>query len=336
MGADSPITAQKEARRLRAFELKEEGWDQRDIAEALGVTEGAVSQWMKMARELGPGALIARPHSGAPGPAQRRAVATVAGHIGPRCGSLRFSGRGVDVRPCGSHHRPGIWSALSPGACLALAHEPGLDAPETPPAGKPTQRRGDWALAHRKMATLKKGALSKGQMPVFIDESGFYLLPAKVRTYAPCGLRPELRVCHTHAHLGVMSGLTPAGDLFSLTRARSLRSLDTIAFVAHLLGRLRCRLLLIWDRINIHRSQEVQAFLASLPTGAVQVEELPACAPELNPQEGIWHLLKDVELKNVCCRDLPQLKHEVCLAIRRLRSHPNLILSCFEGAGLRL
>ena len=66
MGADSPITAQKEARRLRAFELKEEGWDQRDIAEALGVTEGAVSQWMKMARELGPGALIARPHSGAP------------------------------------------------------------------------------------------------------------------------------------------------------------------------------------------------------------------------------------------------------------------------------
>jgi transposase len=66
MGADSSVTAQKEGRRLRAFELKEEGWDQCDIAEALGVTEGAVSQWMTMAQERGPGALVARPHSGAP------------------------------------------------------------------------------------------------------------------------------------------------------------------------------------------------------------------------------------------------------------------------------
>ncbi|PSR01793.1 MAG: hypothetical protein BRD47_04940 [Bacteroidetes bacterium QS_8_68_28] len=31
--------------RLRAFDLAEEGWRQKDIAEALGVTEGAVSQW---------------------------------------------------------------------------------------------------------------------------------------------------------------------------------------------------------------------------------------------------------------------------------------------------
>ncbi len=43
----------REGRRLRAFELKQQGWPQQRIAEALGVSKGAVSQWMKRAREGG-------------------------------------------------------------------------------------------------------------------------------------------------------------------------------------------------------------------------------------------------------------------------------------------
>ncbi|MBH25918.1 MAG: hypothetical protein CMH57_16040 [Myxococcales bacterium] len=54
----------KEGRRLRAWELKQEGWRQRDIAKALGVTEGAVSQWLKRAREGGVEALMSRKASG--------------------------------------------------------------------------------------------------------------------------------------------------------------------------------------------------------------------------------------------------------------------------------
>jgi transposase len=43
----------REGRRLRAFELKQQGWSQQRIAEALGVGKGAVSQWMKRARDGG-------------------------------------------------------------------------------------------------------------------------------------------------------------------------------------------------------------------------------------------------------------------------------------------
>ena len=43
----------REGRRLRAFELKQQGWSQQRIAEALGVSKGAVSQWMKRARHGG-------------------------------------------------------------------------------------------------------------------------------------------------------------------------------------------------------------------------------------------------------------------------------------------
>ena len=56
----------REARRFRAFELKQDGWKQIDIAEALGVSEGAVSQWMKKAREGGKKALKTSPRPGRP------------------------------------------------------------------------------------------------------------------------------------------------------------------------------------------------------------------------------------------------------------------------------
>jgi transposase len=56
----------KEARRLQAWHLKQQGWSQRQIAEAMGVSEGAVSQWMTRARDAGPDALRRRPPPGAP------------------------------------------------------------------------------------------------------------------------------------------------------------------------------------------------------------------------------------------------------------------------------
>jgi transposase len=55
----------KEARRLQAWRLKQRGWSQRQIAEALGVSEGAVSQWMTRGREGGPDALRHRRPPGA-------------------------------------------------------------------------------------------------------------------------------------------------------------------------------------------------------------------------------------------------------------------------------
>lgn len=57
----------REARRLRAWELHQKGWQQKDIAEALGVTPGSVSQWLKRGREAGPEALRSR-RGGGPKP----------------------------------------------------------------------------------------------------------------------------------------------------------------------------------------------------------------------------------------------------------------------------
>jgi transposase len=61
----SQATNWKEGRRLRAWELYQEGWKQRDIANALGVTQGAVSQWLKRGREGGVESLRHQPPPGA-------------------------------------------------------------------------------------------------------------------------------------------------------------------------------------------------------------------------------------------------------------------------------
>src|SRR5918911_1339115 len=64
----SPRQQVNEWRRLRAWELHQTGWQGRQIAQALGVTEGAVSQWLKRAREQGPAALH---HRMPPGPSPK-------------------------------------------------------------------------------------------------------------------------------------------------------------------------------------------------------------------------------------------------------------------------
>ncbi len=62
---ESEPTDWREGRRLRAWELHQQGWKQQDIAAALGVSPGAVSQWLKRGRDGGVARLRRQPPPGA-------------------------------------------------------------------------------------------------------------------------------------------------------------------------------------------------------------------------------------------------------------------------------
>ena len=79
---------------------------------------------------------------------------------------------------------------------------------------------------------LLRRARRKRRMLVFEDESGFYLLPEVVRTYAPAAQTPVLREKQTRDHLSVMSGLTPAGKVYTLVRQQSFNGTHCIEFLA--------------------------------------------------------------------------------------------------------
>jgi len=66
------------------------------------------------------------------------------------------------------------------------------------------------------------------------------------------------------------------------------------------------------------------------------LESFPAYAPEFNPDEGIWNCLKNVELKNLCCSDLKELRQKILQAVKRLRQKIHIIKACFQQAGLKL
>jgi transposase len=61
----NPPRSWQEGRRLRTWELHHQGWTQQHIAQALGVTQGAISQWLKRATLQGEEALRDHPAPGA-------------------------------------------------------------------------------------------------------------------------------------------------------------------------------------------------------------------------------------------------------------------------------
>jgi transposase len=186
------------------------------------------------------------------------------------------------------------------------------------------------------VAGPQKGADREGRTIVWVDESGFYLLPGAVRTYAPRGQTPVLRLPLSRDHLSVISGITPEGRLLMLVQERAYRSPDVVRFLKHLLRHIPGKLLVIWDGAPIHRGQPVKDFLARGGAKRLRLEPLPGYAPELNPDEGIWTYLKRVELRNVCCRDLKHLRRELRLATARLRHKRHVIRGCAKQAGYHI
>ena len=155
-----------------------------------------------------------------------------------------------------------------------------------------------------------------------------------VRTYAPLGRTPVLQEWWTREHLSAISALSPEGKLYFLSQDHARNSEDGVAFLEHLLREVPGRIVIIWDGAPIHRSQVIKEFLAHGAAQRVHVERLPAYAPELNPGEGLWAPLKGVELRNLCCFNLPHLRRELRDAVKRVRRKPRILKGCFQGAGL--
>ncbi|HEY1389561.1 MAG TPA: transposase [Ktedonobacterales bacterium] len=186
------------------------------------------------------------------------------------------------------------------------------------------------------LARLGKKAAAEGRTIVWVDQSGFYLLPMAVRTWAPAGQTPLLRVPLTHDHLSAISGITADGRLFLQTQDHAYRSPDVVRFLRVLLRKIQGQLLVIWDGAPIHRGQPIKDFLRRGAAKRLHLEQLPGYAPDLNPDEGVWNYLKRVELANHCCADLATLGLALRRAKERLRHKRSIIRACFTHAGYQV
>ena len=72
---------------------------------------------------------------------------------------------------------------------------------------------------------------------MFADQSGFYLLPMVVRTYAPVGKTPVLKEHLTRDHLSAMSAIALDGKLYMMEQERAFKGEDVVRFLKHLMAR---------------------------------------------------------------------------------------------------
>lgn len=158
-------------------------------------------------------------------------------------------------------------------------------------------------------------------------------MPTSCKTWAPRGNTPFLFHCFNWPKLSAISAVTPDPRAHLRLVRGTIRSTELIAFVLHLLRRIPGRIFLLWDGLNTHRSKQTQAALRP-HADRLRIYRLPAYAPELNPDEGLWAWMKQHALAGQCPPDIETLEHSVRLALRRLRRRPSVIRSFFHRSPL--
>jgi transposase len=308
----------KEAQRRHAWPLKPQGWSQRQIADARGLSEGAVRQGMTRAREGGPEALQARRH---PGAARRLTAAQRA-------------------------HRPVLWPRGCVAAIIRREFESG-DPPVhvgcvlkarhwSPPKPARRARQGDeGAMARGRQQTwpaLKKGRRPSRRPAASSTDRAF--IPCPVSS-APLPRRASPRSCASGGPVTISRPSVrspPEGKRYVHGQDRPRPSADVVALREHRLREGPGRLVIIWAGAPTHRRRVLPDCLAHGAAPRLHVERLPVYAPELNPGEGLWAHLKGVERRNVCCYSIRHLRRELRDAVKRVRRQPRIIQGCCNSA----
>jgi len=161
---------------------------------------------------------------------------------------------------------------------------------------------------------------------VFVDESGFSLIPYVGKTWAPVGQTPVLVHQGRWPKFSAISGVTPTGRLYFRVYESSIRGLKVVAFLRHLLRHVRRRpIMVFWDSGPHHRAKVVRAFLATQPR--LEVHRFPGYSAELKPDEWGWSHLKNHELASYAPHDVHELRRGVRFSVMRMRVRPKLIRS---------
>lgn len=195
--------------------------------------------------------------------------------------------------------------------------------------------RDDKAIAQwvaEEFPVIATAAAARRAWMVFIDETGFMLVPTVRRTYAPRGQTPIHRTGDPHGRISGIGAIaiSPGRGRLRLRYALlanqvNFRGPSIVQFLQNLRSELGGRMTIIWDRIPIHECAQVAEFLAAYP--GVVAELLPPYAPELNPADGIWRYVKYGRLANYAPYEMDELRSKVTDELNRLKEIPVLLKS---------
>lgn len=138
------------------------------------------------------------------------------------------------------------------------------------------------------------------------------MAPLVRRTWMPKGNTPILKQqTRSYKKVSAIAAIciNPTRDqvhlYFRFHADENINTNRAIAFLKQLLKQLQTPVVLIWDRLLVHRSVKMRQFIEK--TKNLWMYFLPPYAPELNPVEPVWGYLKHNPLANFTPSDLKQL-----------------------------
>jgi DDE superfamily endonuclease len=174
---------------------------------------------------------------------------------------------------------------------------------------------------------------------VLIDESGLLMAPLVRRSLAPKGQTPLLLHKAKHREkVSLIAALTLSpkrqrlGLYFSSLINDSYDGWTVAWFLRALLKHLRGPVMVVWDRGPMHRGPEIRQLQEDCPR--LQLEYLPAYAPELNPVEQVWRFLKWNRLCNYAPHDCYDLERTAAHELQASRHDPCRLRSFWKASDL--
>jgi transposase len=197
------------------------------------------------------------------------------------------------------------------------------------------------------VARYKSTARDLGAFICLQDEAGQGLRPPEGRTRAPRGARPVVTVRgggNGKVSIAGVVCLRPGGRPHLLYKLRVYRrrkgerkaftwsDYRDLIIAAH--RELAAPVVWVWDNLNIHLAPELADF-AEQNKDWLRICQMPSYAPDLNPAEAIWSLLKRA-IANFAAADLDALVRIVKRKLKKIQYRPHLINGCLAETGLTL
>ncbi len=92
--------------------------------------------------------------------------------------------------------------------------------------------------------------------------------------------------------------------------------------------------MLVWDNLNVHKASDLRQWAADREW--LTIYYLPPYAPDLNPVEGIWSLLRRGWLSNVAFSTPEHLVQRIRRGLRHIQYRGHLIDGCLAETGLTI
>jgi transposase len=195
-------------------------------------------------------------------------------------------------------------------------------------------------LGAQRVAPGKKNTSRLKASLVFLDESGLLMAPLVRRTWAPVGQTPILyQRTRSHERVSMIAAITVSpkrrkvGLYFRLLPKENVVTGNLLSFLRQLQRQLGNPILIVWDRLNVHRSIWAKIHPRNR---SIHSAFLPPYAPELNPVEAFWAYLKMNPLANYAVRDVEELRRRADRHTRHIADDQLLLRSFIKASPLSL